>query len=351
MQWTNAIAAIAAFLITWLLGIWVIPMLHKLKYGQTILDIGPKWHKEKKQGTPTMGGIMFIIAVLLSFVVGMLIHYFADPGAFVSAAGMATALQELIRSSAGFMLALMMGFMGFLDDFLKVKRKQNEGLSVIQKTILQILIIAAYFATLYLSGDTGTVITFPWGWQWEMGLLYYPIMGVAVYYIVNAVNLTDGIDGLCSSVTVVYMAAFAVISTIVGAFGHTLLAMCVAGGCVGFLMWNFPPAKVFMGDTGSMFLGGAVCALGIGCNAEVLMIIAALVYIIEALSVVIQVTVFKITKKIYHTKEGKRLFKMTPIHHHFELSKWSEVKIDVVFTLVAALCGFAAVMCSLNIFR
>ncbi len=332
----NALAAVAAFLITWLLGIWFIPLLHKLKYGQTILDIGPKWHKEKKQGTPTMGGIMFIIAVLLSFAVGIIINYFtmsADP----------YAIHEVIRSSAGFMLALFMGFMGFLDDFLKVKRKQNEGLSVIQKTILQILIIAAYFATLYLSGDTSTVITFPWGWQWDMGLLYYPIMGVVVYYIVNAVNLTDGIDGLCSCVTVVYMAAFAVISTVVGAFGHTLLSMCVAGGCIGFLMWNFPPAKVFMGDTGSMFLGGAVCALGIGCNAEVLMIIAALVYIMEALSVVIQVTVFKITKKINHTTEGKRLFKMTPIHHHFELSKWSEIKIDIVFSLVAAVCGGGAV--------
>lgn len=336
MIWTNVLAALAAFLITWLLGIWFIPLLHKLKYGQTILDIGPKWHKEKKQGTPTMGGIMFIIAVLLNFVVGIFIHYFLN-------SQNPFALQEVIRSSAGFVLALMMGFMGFLDDFIKVRKKQNEGLSVIQKTVLQVLIIAAYFATLYLSGDTSTVVTFPWGWQWDMGLLYYPVIGVAVYYIVNAVNLTDGIDGLCSCVTVVYMAAFAVISTVVGAFGHTLLAMCVAGGCIGFLMWNFPPAKVFMGDTGSMFLGGAVCALGIGCNAEVLMIIAALVYIMEALSVVIQVTVFKITKKINHTTEGKRLFKMTPIHHHFELSKWSEIKIDIVFSLVAAICGGGAV--------
>lgn len=344
MQWTNAIAAIAAFLITWLLGFWFIPKLHKLKYGQTILDIGPKWHKEKKQGTPTMGGIMFIIAVLLSFGVGLVIYYFNDPDSrYVT--------QEILRSVAGFILALLMGFMGFLDDFIKVRRKQNEGLSAIQKIILQVLIISAYFATLYLGGDTSTVIFFPWDWQLDLGLLYYPIMGVVILYIVNAVNLTDGIDGLCSCVTVAYMAAFAIISVMLGMFGHNLLALCTAGGCLGFLMWNFPPARVFMGDTGSMFLGGMVCVLGVGCNAEVLMIIAALVYIIEALSVVIQVTVFKITKKIYHTKEGKRLFKMTPIHHHFELSKWSEVKIDIVFTLVAAVCGFAAVMCSLNIFR
>ncbi|MBQ9947281.1 MAG: phospho-N-acetylmuramoyl-pentapeptide-transferase, partial [Oscillospiraceae bacterium] len=319
MTWTSVFAACAAFALTWLAGIWFIPFLHKLKYGQTILDIGPKWHKEKKQGTPTMGGIMFIIAVFVSFVCGMILFHALGSQDLSTGAGR----QELLRSSAGLVMAVLMGFMGFLDDFLKVKTKKNEGgLSVLQKTVIQVLIIAAYFATLYLSGDTGTTIMFPWGWQLDLGWLYYPIMGVVIYYLVNAVNLTDGIDGLCSSVTVVYMAAFAIISGIVGMFGHTLLAMCVAGGCIGFLMWNFPPAKVFMGDTGSMFLGGAVCALGVGCNAEILMILAAMVYILEALSVVIQVTIFKITKKIYHTKEGKRFFKMTPIHHHFELSNW-----------------------------
>lgn len=347
MIWTSVFAACAAFALTWLAGIWFIPFLHKLKYGQTILDIGPKWHKEKKQGTPTMGGIMFIIAAFVSFLCGMILFHAFGAADLSSSVGR----MELIRSSAGLVMAVLMGFMGFLDDYLKVKTKKNEGgLSVIQKTVIQVLIIAAYFATLYLSGDTSTVIVFPWGWQLDMGWLYYPVMGVVVYYLVNAVNLTDGIDGLCSSVTVVYMAAFAVISGIVGMFGHTLLAMCVAGGCIGFLMWNFPPAKVFMGDTGSMFLGGAVCALGIGCNAEVLMLIAALVYILEALSVVIQVTVFKITKKIYHTKEGKRFFKMTPIHHHFELSDWSEIRIDAVFSLVGAVCGAAAVLFAVLMF-
>lgn len=347
MIWTSVFAACAAFALTWLAGIWFIPFLHKLKYGQTILDIGPKWHKEKKQGTPTMGGIMFIIAAFVSFLCGMILFHALGSADLSSGAGRL----ELLRSSAGLVMAVLMGFMGFLDDFLKVKTKKNEGgLSVIQKTIIQVLIIAAYFATLYLCGDTGTSIIFPWGWQLDLGWLYYPIMGVVIYYLVNAVNLTDGIDGLCSCVTVVYMAAFAVISCIVGMFGHTLLAMVVAGGCIGFLMWNFPPAKVFMGDTGSMFLGGAVCALGIGCNAEVLMLIAALVYILEALSVVIQVTIFKITKKIYHTKEGKRFFKMTPIHHHFELSNWSEIKIDTIFSLVGAVCGAAAVLLAVFMF-
>ena len=351
MIWTGVFAACAAFLLTWIAGIWFIPFLHKLKYGQTILDIGPKWHKEKKQGTPTMGGIMFIIAAFVSFVCGMILYH-----AFAPEAGQDKAIidsvtkLELIRSSAGMIMAVMFGFMGFLDDYIKVKKKQNEGLTVMQKIVIQVLIIAAYFATLYLSGDTDTSILFPWGWQLDMGLLYYPFMGIVMVYLVNAVNLTDGIDGLCSSVTVIYMAAFAVISGIVGMYGHTLLAMCVAGGCIGFLMWNFPPAKVFMGDTGSLFLGGAVCALGIGCNSEVLMIIAAMVYILEALSVVIQVSVFKITKKIYHTTEGKRLFKMTPIHHHFELSKWSEVRIDLVFSFVGLVCGVIAVVLAFMMF-
>lgn len=341
MTFTNVFMACAAFALTWLAGIWFIPFLHKLKYGQTILDIGPKWHKEKKQGTPTMGGIMFIIAVFVSFLCGMILF-----GAFGGADMNGTDRPELIRSAAGLVMAVLFGFMGFLDDFIKVKKHHNEGLTVMQKIVIQVLIIAAYFATLYVSGCARTTVTFPWGWQLDMGLLYYPIMGVIILYLVNAVNLTDGIDGLCSSVTAVYMASFAVISSMLGMFGETLLALCTAGACIGFLMWNFPPAKVFMGDTGSMFLGGVVCAVGVGCGCEVLMIIAALIYILEALSVVIQVTVFKITKKIHHTKEGKRLFKMTPIHHHFELSGWSEVKIDAVFSAFALVLGAAAVLLS-----
>lgn len=341
----GALMACAAFAITWVAGIWFIPFLHKLKYGQTILDIGPKWHKAKKQGTPTMGGIMFITAVLVAFLCGMILYQGTGAADFS-----AVDTAELIRSGAGLVMAALFGFMGFLDDFIKVKKKHNEGLTVMQKIVIQVLIIAAYFATLYISGCARTVIAFPWGWQWDMGLFYYPIMGVVILYLVNAVNLTDGIDGLCSSVTVVYMAAFTVIAGFWGFFAQSLLALCTAGGCIGFLMWNFPPAKVFMGDTGSMFLGGIVCALGVGCGCEVLMIIAALVYIFEALSVVIQVAVFKITKKINHTTEGKRLFKMTPIHHHFELSGWSEVKIDVIFSAAAAVCGIVAVLLAANMY-
>lgn len=335
---TSVIAAASAFLITWLAGYFLIPLLHKLKYGQTILDIGPKWHKAKKEGTPTMGGLSFILAVVLCFSVGMVV--FAFTGADFSGAGK----RELIVSVSGMVMAVLFGFVGFLDDFIKVRKKRNEGLTPIQKIILQVMIIAAYFATIYISGFANTIISFPGGAQWDLGLFYYVIMGLGILYVVNAVNLTDGIDGLCSSVTVIYAAVFAVISGILGMFGETLLAFCTAGALLGFLMWNFPPAKVFMGDTGSMFLGGVVCALGVGCKVEFLMVIAGIVYIFEALSVLIQTTVFKITKKIHHTKEGKRLFKMTPIHHHFEMSGWSELKIDAVFSLTAAAFGALAIV-------
>lgn len=343
--WTSVFAAAAAFLITWLAGFWLIPLLHKLKYGQTILDIGPKWHKAKKEGTPTMGGIAFIIAVCVCFAIGM-----AVLAANGTADWFGADKTEFIRTVAGAVMALLFGFMGFLDDFIKVSKKHNEGLTPLQKIIFQVMIIAAYFATIYVSGLSRTTILFPGGLQWDMGLFYYPVMGIGILYLVNAVNLTDGIDGLCSSVTVIYTAVFAVISGLLGMFGETLLAFCAAGGCIGFLMWNFPPAKVFMGDTGSMFLGGIVCALGVGCGVEFLMVIAAMVYILEALSVVIQSTVFKITKKIYHTKEGKRLFKMTPIHHHFEMSGWSEIKIDAVFSAFAAMFGALAVLLAFGMF-
>lgn len=341
--WTNVIAALASFLISWLMGFVVIPWLHKLKYGQTILDIGPKWHA-KKQGTATMGGIMFITAVIITFAVGMVI--IGINGADIAGGDK----REFTVSLSGAVMAVFFGAMGFLDDFIKVGKKRNEGLTPIQKIIFQVLIIAAYFATIYISGFARTVIAFPWGWQWDLGIFYYPVMGLGILYLVNAVNLTDGIDGLCSSVTVVYCAAFAAIAGILGMFGQSLLAFCTAGALIGFLVWNFPPAKVFMGDTGSMFLGGIVCALGVGCGAEFLMVLAGIIYVFEALSVIIQTTVFKITKKIYHTKEGKRVFKMTPIHHHFEMSGWSEIKIDVVFSIITVITGALSVFFAVMMF-
>ncbi|MBQ9483913.1 MAG: phospho-N-acetylmuramoyl-pentapeptide-transferase [Ruminiclostridium sp.] len=324
--------AFTAVIVSFVLGFLVIPWLRKLKFGQTILDIGPIWHKKDKQGTPTMGGIMFMIGTVAAVTVGVILLIY---NGLIGTDELAQKdMTGIITVTAG---AFFFGFIGFLDDFIKVKKKQNEGLTPMQKIVLQVLVIAAFFTAKVLSGDTNTAIKFPFIGELDLWYFYYIIMGLGILYIVNAVNLTDGIDGLCSSVTFVYCIAFAIISSLLGYAGYTVIAVATAGGCLGFLIWNWHPAKVFMGDTGSMFLGGIVALLGIAMHVEVLMVIAAAVYIWEALSVLIQMTYFKIT-------HGKRLFKMTPIHHSFEIRGWKEVKIVIVFSLIAAAAGAVSVL-------
>jgi len=233
-------------------------------------------------------------------------------------------------------MALMFGFVGFVDDLIKVKKKQNEGLKPMQKIIMQVLIIAAFFTSHVIAGDTSTVINFPFLGQVDFGIFYYIVMGLGILYLVNAVNLTDGIDGLCSSVTLVYCGAYVLICSLVGMGEMGLVA--AGAGCLGFMVWNLHPAKVMMGDTGSMFLGGIVTAVGIGTGTEFVMVICCAVYIWEALSVMIQMTYYKLTK-------GKRLFKMAPLHHHFELLGYSETKIVagymIVTTLLCLVCLLA----------
>lgn len=326
------ITGIVAAFVSALLGYAVVPWLRKLKFGQTILEIGPKWHKEKKQGTPTMGGIMFIIGAVVAYTFCFVMMYLNGYVSFDTTGQLAS-----FESISGMIMAVMFGFVGFVDDYIKVAKKRNEGLTEKQKLLLQTLIVAAYFTARIMSGNTSTVIRFPFIGQLDLWYFYYIIMGLGMIYIVNAVNLTDGIDGLCSSVSFVYCLSFVFITAILRDYGQSAIAVAAVGGCIGFLFWNFPPAKVFMGDTGSLFLGGIVVALGLGTGAEVLMVIAAAVFIWEALTVLIQTTYFKITK-------GKRLFKMTPIHHSFELRGWSEVKIDAVFSLIALAAGGVAVL-------
>ena len=332
MLWTIIFTAIIALILSGALGFVFIPMLRKLKFGQTILDIGPIWHKKDKQGTPTMGGVMFIIGITVAFAAGIGIG-----AAFGVISFEQVSLIDITNAVSGLIMALLFGFIGFLDDFIKVKKKQNEGLTANQKIILQILVIAAYFTVKILSGDTSTVVNIPFLGGLDLWYFYYIIMGLAILYLVNAVNLTDGIDGLCTSVTFVYSVVFIIITAMLNAVGLTVLAAATAGGCLGFLIWNFNPAKVFMGDTGSMFFGGLVVALGIGSNTEILMIIASAVYIWEALTVLIQTMYFKAT-------HGKRLFKMTPIHHSFEIRGWKEVKIVAVFSLIAAAAGVVSIL-------
>ena len=328
--WTF-LTAIVAFAITALLGKPIIKFLHKLNFGQTILDIGPSWHKDK-QGTPTMGGIMFIIGISVVTIVSVVLYnifgtkvigvYQVDP----------YRLSTLVFAGLG--LALAHGAIGFIDDYIKVVKKRNLGLTAIQKLALQFAATAAYLAVLGFMGN-GTSMVIPFAGKVDLGWFYYVISAIVIVGIVNAVNLTDGIDGLDGSLTFFVALFFMLIASLLGYMGVTFLAAAVAGGCLGFLVWNFHPAKVFMGDTGSLFLGGIVCAMAYAVDMPILLLPLGLVYLCEMFSVILQVGYFKLT-------HGKRLFKMSPIHHHFEMSGWSEVKIVSVFSAVTVVCGIGS---------
>ena len=327
--WVNMIVALTAFGISAVTGIFLIPLLKKLHFGQTIYEKGPAWHKDK-QGTPMMGGFMFIIGTVAAVAVGYAFFRFR------SANG--TSLPDntrLYKLLTGLAFALLNGCIGFTDDYIKAVKKQNLGLRAKQKMIMQLVLSCAFLYALYLLGDRSTAITFPFFGDVDFGIFYYPIMVLYLIFLTNAVNLTDGVDGLCGSVTVVSSLSFVMLCAAMGEWEYSIFAMALAGGCLGFLIWNLHPAKVFMGDTGSMFLGGSICAFGFAMHKHLLLALIAIVYVLEALSVVIQVMYFKLTK-------GKRLFKMSPIHHHFELCGWSEYKIVIAFSAAALIAGIAA---------
>jgi phospho-N-acetylmuramoyl-pentapeptide-transferase len=315
------IIAVSAFFATALLGFIFVPLLRRLKFGQTILDIGPKWHKEK-EGTPTMGGIMFIIGIVATVLISVVVM----PSFSVSFSPV-----DSVKLWAGIGLAVFLGFIGFIDDFIKIRKKRNLGLTAKQKTFFQLLIIAAYLATIFIAGEEYTSVWIPFVGEFNFGIFYYPVMLVGIYFVVNAVNLTDGIDGLCASVTAVCSAVIVMCAGFLHIYSVYIFGVAVSAAMIGYLLWNLKPAKVFMGDTGSMFLGGAVVAMAVGINKPLILLLCGGIYIIEALSVVLQVISFKLT--------GKRIFKMSPIHHHFEMSKWSENKIVIIFTLVTAILG------------
>ncbi len=325
--WTAAAAAMA-FGVTALLGIWLIPFLHKLNFGQTIRESGPTWHR-KKNGTPTMGGFLFIAGILAASAVCLPLYYRstgADP--FVMAMH--------AKLFGGLLMACGFGVIGFLDDYIKVVKKRNLGLTVRQKLLLQFLVAGCYLYSLYRAGSGGKTLV-PFAGGVDLGVWYWVISLLGIVGMVNAVNFTDGIDGLNASVTFFASLAFLAVAGVLRIEPVGILAAAAAGGCLGFLVWNFNPAKVFMGDTGSLFLGGLVCALGFALNLPILLLPVGVVYLCEILSVVLQVVYFKAT-------HGKRLFKMSPIHHHFELCGWSEVKICAVFSLVTLLFGGGAVL-------
>lgn len=329
------LAVVLAFAITSISGMWLLPILRKLHFGQTILDIGPRWHKNK-QGTPTMGGIMFIFGIVLSVVASFLLMQIGGglpdrpDGAAIKA-----------RLFYGLMLAIAFGLIGFVDDYLKVVRKQNEGLTPNQKLFLQLLFGASYLGLLYISGSRSTALVVPFLGILEIGPFYYPFALFAILALSNAVNFTDGLDGLLSSVTFVVAIAYMILTVLLGQWELEILAGAMAGGCLGFLVWNFYPAKVFMGDTGSLFLSGLVIALCFGTGLPLFVLLIGVIYVVEMASVVIQMTYFKLT-------HGKRIFKMSPIHHHFELCGYTEVQIVTAFALTtaagSALAIFAAIL-------
>ena len=320
------LAIVIAAVITGLLGYFMVPFLHKIKFGQTIREVGPSWHKNK-QGTPTMGGIMFIIGSSVAAVICI---------AFLWLNGGAETQLMLVKVVAGALMAVGFGIVGFLDDYISIKKHRNLGLTEIQKLILQFIIVGAYLLSVALAGGT-TETVIPFLGSVDLGFFYYILAAVFIVGMVNAVNFTDGIDGLNTSVTLVVALVFSVIAMLLNRVGLSLYAAAIVGAMIGFLFWNANPAKVFMGDTGSLFLGGAVCALAFGVNMPILLILIGIIYIVEILSVVLQVTYFKIT-------HGKRIFKMAPIHHHFEMCGWNENKICFVFSGVTLLAGIIGVL-------
>lgn len=315
---TALLAMATAFVVGVIIGPLLIKALRYLKFGQTIREDGPKRHLQK-QGTPTMGGLIFLLAFIVSSVIW---------------ANGTTAVVLMIVTT------LMFGLIGLVDDGIIIMMHRSLGLTAKQKLVLQFLFafLFIYFSCHTLGRGTDLIIPFS-GYSWDIGIFYYIIMTVFMVYMVNAVNLTDGLDGLAGGITFIVGLGFMIICLLavdnppvqgVDYEGLATADAALIGGILAFLVFNKYPAKVFMGDTGSLALGGAVMAFAILTKTEIVFILMGLVYLIEALSVVIQVTSFKLT--------GKRVFKMSPIHHHFEMCGWSEIKIVTVFWTATLIC-------------
>lgn len=317
------IGGVVAFIISVILGFVLIPVLRRLKFGQEIREEGPKWHA-KKSGTPTMGGLIFITAVVASAAIMYLVGLFLGVDIPVGS-NMALLL----------CLSLVYGAIGFIDDYIKVILKRNLGLTAKQKFSLQLLAAIAFVCWAVYGEGVATVVKIPFAsLQFDIGIWYIPFTVLVILATVNSVNLTDGLDGLATCVTCV-VALFFMLFTKFGAFPNTVVTLFAAillGSLLGFLIFNKYPAKVFMGDTGSLFLGGAVCGMAVLTEQPLMLLVVGFVYVMESLSVILQVISYKTT--------GKRIFKMSPIHHHFEMCGWKETKVVAVFTAVTAvLCA------------
>ena len=315
-----AAAAVGGFAITAVAGKFMIPALHRLHFGQTIREEGPTWHS-KKNGTPTMGGLCFILGILATLGIVWVMYSPKLPEVL--------GMPQLQAGMLVLFLAFGSGLIGFLDDFIKVVKHRNLGLTEAQKMILQIALTFGFMFGLHSLGLLTTQVQFPIFGLVDMGLLYYPIAFFGIIFLVNAVNLTDGLDGLCTSVTIL-VATFFTIVAIGENSGISPITGAVVGSLLGFLLFNVYPARVFMGDTGSLALGGFVASSAFMMQMPIFIAIVGLIYLVEVLSVIIQVTYFKKTG-------GKRFFKMAPIHHHFELCGWSETRVVGVFSIITAI--------------
>lgn len=306
-----------AILISFVIGVILcpimIPLLHKLKFGQNVRDDGPATHLQK-QGTPTMGGISFLIAFVITGIFFMKGH---------------------MDNAAILLVTLCYGVIGFLDDYIKVVKKRSLGLRAYQKLLLQLIVTGVFCWYLYRSGKgTAVYIPFTNGILLDLGILFIPFVFVVMLGTVNGVNLTDGLDGLSSGVTLLVASFFAIASW---AAGSTVPPVCgaIIGGLLAFLIFNAYPAKVFMGDTGSLALGGFVASTAFVLKMPIFIAIVGFIYLWESITVMLQVSWFKLTKRKYG--EGRRLFKMAPFHHHLEKCGWRETKVVTLFYVATAM--------------
>ena len=311
---SNTIALSIAFCVMLLISPKGINILHRMKFGQEVRDDGPQTHL-KKQGTPTMGGILFLIAISI---------------------GILPFIGEVSGLLPAYLLGLGFGIVGFVDDYLKVVKHQSEGFNPKQKMASQIVISLLYIAFLYFYSGRANDFLLPFVKEtsWSLGILFFPVSLFIITATDTGANFTDGIDGLCSSVTAVIVFFFFLVDRVLLDGAELgVLPGAVLGGLLGFLCFNAHPAKVFMGDTGSLALGGFVVAMAIQTGTALYIPLFAFVYFMEVLSVIMQVTYFKMT-------HGKRIFKMAPIHHHFELLGWSETQVVTIFTIITILACF-----------
>ena len=332
-----SIVGVSSFILTAILSHFIIPILVAKKAGQPIRQEGPKAHYAKA-GTPTMGGIAFIFAILFMALVMVIVYAIRQEQ------------NRFIPLGLTLALAVFNGMIGFVDDYCKLLKKQNEGLKAWQKFGLQVVAAIAYIVLLEIFGDLSTDLHIPFiDKTVPLGIVYYIFAVILIVGVVNSVNLTDGLDGLASSLTLIVSIFFAVVLfTVTPIFDGndaasaslSFVSSALIGGMAGFLIYNHHPAKVFMGDTGSLVLGGMRAGAAFIINEPLIIVIAGGVFIFEAISVMLQVGIFKITKMA--TGKGYRLFKCAPAHHHFEACGWNEVTVVVVFSLVTViLCGAA----------